>query len=120
MLRNRRSPWNKKKYQHDMNKVICIFNAHIKNDWLWNARFSARQIAFYARPYEDHSGMECDFVIELTDHKTGRTEIKHFNQYNADYEIYHWANHCITEVWDVWSEEPNPNAQARLEGRVPD
>ena len=120
MLRNRRSPWNRKKYQRDMNKIVREFNNNIASDWLWNARFTARQIAFYAHPYDDHSGMECDFVIELTDNKTGRTEVKHFDHLDAAYKLWYWANWCITDKWSVWSEDPDPNTQARLEGRTPD
>lgn len=110
---------NRGKYQHAMNKLVRKFNKSIQEDWLWNGRFVMRQKAFYCHPYDDHSGMECDFILELKDTKTGKVEIKHVDQYDASYRIWEWANKCITEIWDVWAEEPNPNAQARLEGRQP-
>ena len=46
-------------------------------------------------------------------------ETKHVDQYDASYKIWEWGNYCITETWKVWQEDPNPNEQARLEGRQP-
>ena len=110
---------NRRKYQHAMNRLVRKFNKSIQEDWLWNARFVMRQKAFYCRPYDDHSGMECDFTLELKDTKTGKVETKHVDQYDASYKIWEWGNYCITETWKVWQEDPNPNEQARIEGRQP-
>ena len=43
-----------------------------------------------------------------------------FNNYDLDWHLGEWLNRCITEYWKVWDEVPNPNEQARLEGRTPD
>lgn len=116
-LRNLKS-LKRKKYQRAMNKIVKTFNKSIEEDWLWNGRFTMRQDFFACMPYEDHSGMACHFVLQLKDNKTGLVEENCFSQYDEN-DIWHWANDCITTYWDVWKEVPNPNEQARLEGREP-
>ena len=111
--------YKRKKYQRAVNLYIRKFNKDIKTDWLWNSRFTLRQKESYFLPFEDHSGAEFIVVLELTDNKTGHIEVKQFNNYDIEWKLYEWANHCITEVWDVWKEDPNPNEQARLAGRTP-
>ena len=120
MLRNRQSVWNRKKYQREVNKIARKWNESIKNDWLWNGRFILRQCAAYFEPYNDKSGATFEVWFEFTDTKTGAKEIKNFNNYDLDWRLGRWLNYCITERWKVWDEVPDPNEQARLEGRTPD
>lgn len=117
-LRNLKS-LKRKKYQRALNKVVRNLNNSIKNDWLWNGRFVMRQDCAYCLPFEDKSGVMFHFVLEFKDTKTGRVENNMFDNYDADWAIWEWANRCITEIWNVWDEDPNPNKQARIEGRQP-
>ena len=118
MLRNRRS-LSRQKYQRDLNKIVRNFNAVVQRDWLWNGRFTMRQFCGKFHVFEDHSGGLFEFILELRDNKTGCTDRMMFNNYEADWRIWHWANEVIVEDWKVWEEDPNPNEQARLEGRSP-
>ena len=117
-LRNLKS-FKRKKYQRALNKIVRNLNNSIKNDWLWNGRFVMRQNCAYCLPFEDKSGVMFHFVLEFKDTKTGRVENNMFDNYDADWAIWEWANRCITEIWNVWDEDPNPNKQARIEGRQP-
>ena len=117
-LRNLKS-FKRKKYQRALNKIVRNLNNSIKNDWLWNGRFVMRQDCAYYLPFEDKSGVMFHFVLEFKDTKTGRVENNMFDNYDADWAIWEWANRCITEIWNVWDEDPNPNKQARIEGRQP-
>ena len=110
---------NRKKYQRALNKEVRKLNKSIKEDWLWNGRFVMRQAAAWFKPFEDHSGAEFEVILVFIDIKTGRKEAKVFDNYDASWKMWEWANFCITEVWNVWSEDPNPNEQARLKGRTP-
>lgn len=120
MLRNKRSVWNRKKYQREVNRIVRKWNKAIADDWLWNARFVLHQYDAYFWPYEDRSGAKFNVWLEFTDTKTGAQEIMDFNNYDLDWHLGEWLNRCITEYWKVWDEVPNPNEQARLEGRTPD
>ena len=119
MLRDKRSVTNRKKYQREVNRIVRKWNQSIKNDWLWDGRFVLRQYAAYFWPYEDKSGATFNVWLEFTDTKTGAQEIMDFNNYDLDWHLGEWLNRCITEYWKVWDEVPNPNEQARLEGRRP-
>ena len=119
MLRDKRSVINRKKYQREVNRIVRDWNQSIKDDWLWNGRFVLRQRAAYFWPFEDKSGAEFSVWLEFIDTKTGAKEIKSFNNYDLDWRLGEWMNKCITEYWKVWDEKPNPNEQARLEGRAP-
>lgn len=107
----------RKKYQRAVNKLVRDFNKIIKKDWLWNGRFMMRQGPSWFTIYSDHSGAQFEFILILTDIKTGRKEAKVFNNYNCLYQMWHWANECIVTYWKVWSENPNPCEQAHFEGR---
>ena len=119
MLRDKRSVWNRKKYQREVNRIVRKWNELIKNDWLWNGRFVLRQYAAYFWSYEDKSGASFNVSLKFTDTKTGAQEVMNFNNYNLEWRLGEWINRCITEKWRVWRENPNPNEQARLEGRTP-
>lgn len=119
MLSNKRSVWNRKKYQREVNRVVRKWNKVIADDWLWNARFVLRQCAAYFEPYKDKSGATFEVWLEFTDTKTGAKEIQNFNNYDLWWRLSRWMNKCITEYWKVWDEVPDPNEQARLEGRMP-
>lgn len=110
---------NRKKYQRALNKEVRELNKSIKEDWLWNGRFVMRQDCAHCIPFEDKSGVMFEFILEFKDTKTGRVENNMFTNYDASWHMWEWANRCITEIWNVWSEDPNPNEQARLEGRTP-
>lgn len=110
---------NRKKYQRALNKEVRKLNKSIKEDWLWNGRFVMRQSAMWFKPFEDHSGAEFEVILVFIDTKTGRKEAKVFDNYEVEWKMWKWADFCITEIWNVWSEDPNPNKQARLEGRTP-
>lgn len=109
----------RKKYQRAVNRLVRTLNQDIQNDWLWNGRFVISQEWHTFKPFDDHSG--CFFVVGLiiTDKKTGYKEYGYFDNYEIEWKIWDWANYCITQIWEVWSENPNPNEQARLEGRKP-
>ena len=110
---------NRKKYQRALNKEVCKLNKNIKEDWLWNGRFVMRQADMWFKPFEDHSGVEFEVILVFIDTYTGRKEEKIFGNFEVEWKMWQWANYCITEVWNVWSEKPNPNERARLEGRTP-
>ena len=120
MLRSKRSVWNRKKYQREVNRIIRKWNQSIKDDWLWDGRFVLRQYAAFFWPYDDKSGAEFSVWLEFTDTKTGAKEIKNFNNYDLEWLLNWWTNKCITEYWKVWDEKPNPNEQARAAGRKPE
>ena len=117
-LENLRS-CNRKKYKRAMNKIIREFNDRMKLDWLWNGRFVVSQKEAYFYPYSDHSGGNYIVSIIITDTKTNNKQETFVDNYNAYYILWHWANKCIVENFKVWEEKPNPNEQARLEGREP-
>ena len=77
------------------------------------------QRAAYFHPYDDKSGAEFFIVLQFKDNKTGKIEIKAFDNYSFNYQVARWMNECITMHWKVWDENPDPNQQARLEGRFP-
>lgn len=110
---------NRKKYKRAVNKLVREFNKSIEKDWLWNKRFVMRQDCAFFYPYSDHSGGEYIVHLIFTDKKTGHKEHSCFNNYELEWHMWEWANECITKIWKVWSETPNPNEQARLEGRKP-
>ena len=120
MLRDKRSVWNRKKYQREVNRVVRNWNKSIKKDWLWNGRFVLSQDCSFMWPYEDKSGAHFWVNLVFTDTKTGAEEVMDFDNYSLDWHLGEWLNRCITEYWKVWDEIPNPNEQARLEGRTPD
>lgn len=110
---------NRKKYQRRMNKIVRHLNKSIKNDWLWNGRFVVSQKGAYFQPYEDHSGALYSVIVVCTDTKTGKHEETWLSNYGTAPDLWRWVNKCIVEIWKVWDENPNPNEQARLEGREP-
>ena len=77
------------------------------------------QYAAYFWPYADKSGAQFNVWLEFIDNKTGAEEIMDFNNYDIEWRLGLWINRCIIEYWNVWTENPNPNEQARLEGRAP-
>ena len=109
----------RKKYQRRMNQIVRHANKAIKNDWLWNGRFTLRQVDAVFEPFDDHSGAMFTVLLELTDHKTGKIEQKIFDNYDIDYAMPWWVNNCITESFKVWDEDPNPHQQALKAGRRP-
>ena len=118
MLRDLKS-LNRQKYQRKLNRIVRRFNKMIEDDWLWNGRFVMRQYCAQFKPFDDHSGAIFEFILELKDNKTGRVERMLFDNFNAEWYIGQWANECVVKTWNVWEENPNPNEQARLEGRTP-
>ena len=117
-IRNMKSQ-KRKKYKRAVNRLVRVFNKDIKNDWLWNGRFEISQDWSAFEPYADHSGASYYVGLVITDKKTGYKEYTYMDNYEIEWHMWEWANHCITEVWEVWNEDPNPNKQARLEGRTP-
>ena len=117
---HKRSVYNRKKYQRDMNKIVRKMNKSIQDDWLWNGRFYIRQTGAWFHPYSDHSGALFEAILECVDRKTGKKTEKVFDNYSMSFNFYLWVNECITEIFKVWDEVPNPNEQARAAGRVPD
>lgn len=107
----------RKIYQRRMNKIVRKINKSIQNDWLWNGRFYIKQYAAWFFPFEDNSGATFEAIYIIHDRKTGRKESAVFDNYNIDWKLSSWANKCITEVWKVWEENPNPIEQAKSEGR---
>lgn len=110
---------SRKKYKRAMNKMIRKFNESIKSDWLWNGRFVISQKQAYFFSYPDHSGGEYIVLVNIKDTKTNNEEEIFLDNYDARYKLFSWVNKCITEEFKVWNEKPNPNEQARLEGRKP-
>ena len=117
-IRNLKST-HRKKYQRAMNKEVRKFNESIENDWLWNGRFVMCQKEGYFARFEDGSGGIFQVVLQLKDKKTGKVAEQWFDNYGVEWQMWEWANKTITETWEVWTEDPNPNEQARLEGRNP-
>ena len=117
-IRNLKS-LNRKKYKRAVNKLVRTFNKDIENDWLWNGRFVISQEWGEFRPFEDHSGARYYVGLVITDKKTGNKEYTYLDNYEIEWHMWDWANKCITDYWNVWEENPNPNQQARLEGRNP-
>ena len=119
MVREKKSVWNRKKYKRAVNKLVRTFNKSIENDWLWNGRFVISQNWSRFYPFNDRSGAQYYVGLIITDKKTGHKEYSYFDNYEIEWHMWEWANWCITEKWKVWNETPNPNEQARLEGREP-
>ena len=111
---------NRKKYKRRMNKCVRESNKALKKDWLWDGRFTIRQLAADFQPFEDHSGARYVILAEITDHKTGFTAQKLFDNFDIDYWLPWWINSCIVEKFKVWDEKPNPYEQAAAAGRKPD
>lgn len=105
----------RKKYQRYVNKIVRELNKNIKNDWVWNGRFtiSQKQSKFYI--YFDGSGAKLYVLLECKDNKTNRT-INHWFETGlfVESKIWEWVNQCIIEDFDVWSENPNPYELAKL------
>lgn len=110
---------SRKKYQRAMNQLVRKINKSLKDDWLWNARFTLKQQSAYFWPYEDHSGGHFLVWLTLVDNKTGAEEYMDFDNYGTEYRIMRWINICITEYFNVWKENPDPYKQAEMEGRYP-
>lgn len=110
---------NRKKYKRAVNSLVKTLNKDIQNDWLWNGRFIITQDWSSYHPYADHSGALYIVGLTITDKKTGRKHFAYFDNYEIEWKMWEWVNSCITEYWNVWNEDPNPNKQARLEGREP-
>ena len=110
---------NRKKYKRAVNKLVRAFNKDVQEDWLWNGRFELSQMWTAFKPFEDNSGALYVTSFVLTDKNTGYKEYNRFDNFDMEWRLWHWANYCITDVWKVWSENPNPNERARLEGRKP-
>lgn len=110
---------NRKKYKRAVNKLVRAFNKDVQEDWLWNGRFELSQTWTAFKPFEDNSGALYVTNFVLTDKNTGYKEYNYFDNFDMEWRLWHWANYCITDVWNVWSENPNPNERARLEGRKP-
>ena len=117
-IRNMKSQ-KRKKYKRAVNRLVRVFNEDIKNDWLWNGRFEISQDWSAFEPYADHSGASYYVGLVITDKKTGYKEYTYMDNYEIEWHMWEWANYCITDKWGVWNENPNPNKQARLEGREP-
>lgn len=110
---------NRKKYKRAVNKLVRTFNQDIQNDWLWNGRFVISQEWSRFQSFDDHSGALYYVGLVITDKKTGYKQYNYFDNYDIEWHMWSWANKCITDDWKVWDENPNPNEQARLEGRTP-
>ena len=105
---NTKSVWNRKKYQREVNRYVRALNKDIQNDWLWNGRFKVSQEWSAFEPFHDHSGALFTVGLVITDKKTGYKEYNRFDNYDIDWQMWRWVNNCITEVWKVWNETPNP------------
>lgn len=116
---DRRRSLSRGKYQRDVNKFVRVWNKLIEEDWLWNGRFYLRQQQASFQPYEDHSGASFDVLLQLIDRKTGRSQTKWFDNYTITSHLGYWINDCLVEQWRVWDENPNPQEQAKIEGRRP-
>lgn len=116
------SSFDRKRHQRRINKYVRAINKNIMNDDLWRGRFVVRQVGsptFYI--YEDKSGAELENVhLVITDLKNGQTYERwdsgngwcHF----GGSRIWEFANHAITEVFDVWHATNNkysPNTDPR-------
>ncbi len=117
-VRNLKST-NRQKYKRAVNALVRAFNEDVKNDWLWNGRFEISQEWANFEPFSDHSGALYTVGLVMIDKKTGYKEYNYFDNYEIEWRMWHWANQCITDTWAVWNEDPNPNQQARNEGRTP-
>ena len=110
----------RKKYKRAVNKLIRDFNKSMEEDWLWNGRFKILQKQAIFEPFSDHSGALYIVNLVIVDKKTGKEESQFFDNYSICWELYKWANKCIVDYWNVWSEVPDPRTQAKLEGRAPE
>ena len=108
----------RKKYQRYVNKIVRKLNKNIKNDWVWDGRFTIcqKQSKFYT--YFDNSGAQLYVLLECKDNKTNKTAQYWFETgLFIESKIWYWVNQCIVEDFNVWAEDPNPYDQANLEGR---
>ena len=108
----------RKKYQRYINKIVRKLNQNIKNDWVWNGRFTIRQKQSKFYTYYDNSGAQLYVLLECKDNKINRTATCWFETgLFVEAKIWEWVNRCIVEYFDVWAEDLNPFDQAKLEGR---
>ena len=119
-----------KSFHKKVIKILQKMNENIKNDDVWLGRFEVREKQqFYAR-FEDGSGYQAWYVIEVFDKKTGQSFAKlldtHFGIYTNDAEDAHleyhnrialrffashlWemVNNFIIDMVKVWDEDPSP------------
>ena len=119
-----------KKMQRYVNKVVRGMNKDIVEDWLWNGRFSVKQLRSSVYRFPDLSGYSYYVELRFNDNKTGKTKDQAFemicektgspfkgNFFKAD--VWRAMNTFITIDVDANSEVPDPWTQAKSEGRSP-
>ena len=119
-----------KNFHKKIVKRLQMMNDGIRKDTLWLGRFEVREVQqFYSR-FEDGSGYEALYMLEVIDKKTGKTARKMFDthfgvrtndaadrdldRYNRIVlqffcgELWSFVNDFIIEDVNVWEENPQP------------
>lgn len=108
----------RKKYQRYINKIVRKLNKNIKNDWVWNGRFTIHQKQSKFYTYFDGSGAQLYVLLECKDNKTNKTAQQWFETgLFVESKIWEWVNQCIIENFNVWAEDPNPYELAKLKDK---
>ena len=120
-----------KNFHKKIVKRLQMINDDIRKDDLWLGRFEVREVQqFYSR-FEDSSGYQAWYVLEVTDKKTGKIASKMFGTHfgvrtndEADRdldrsneialrffggELWSFLNDFIIEDVKVWEEDPQPH-----------
>ena len=120
-----------KNFHKKIVKHLQMMNDNIRKDDLWLGRFEVREVQqFYSR-FEDGSGYQAWYILEVTDKKTGKTARKmfdtHFGVRTNDEEdrdldhnnmislrffgskLWSFVNDFIMEDVKVWEENPQPH-----------
>ena len=104
----------RKKYQRYINKIVRDLNKNIKDDWVWNGRFTICQKQSRFHTYYDNSGAQLYVLLECKDNKTNKIVTSWFETgLFVESKIWCWVNQCVIEDFNVWAEDPNPYEQAK-------
>lgn len=71
-----RSTHSKNNLKRKVMKAIRAMNKNIEDDEKWQGRFKIRTRAFQHFTYEDGSANRCAVVFDMTDTKTGITQVE--------------------------------------------
>lgn len=111
-----------KNFHKKIVKRLQMMNDGIRKDELWLGRFEVREAQQFYFRFEDGSGYEAWYTLEVVDKKTGKTARKvidtHFgikcdNKTSLRFfghKLWAFVNDFIIEDVKVWEEEPAPHA----------
>ena len=120
-----------KNFHKKIIKHLQMINDSIRKDELWLGRFEVREVQQFYFRFEDGSGYQAWYMLEVTDKKTGKTARKMFDTHfgvrtndeadrDLDYSnmialrffgsnLWSFVNDFIIDDVEVWEENPQPH-----------